>query len=200
MKCMAKNPANRYQSAAELSEDLDRVRKGQDVEATPLLAVGAAGAATQVIARQPTQVMPPPEPEDSSRKVWLGVLIALLIFAILAGGGYLLAKSLNTSDAPTTGLMLGVKGTPFATAKALLEGLGLNLNIVRDPKESDQTPDIVLAQDPDEGVTLNQGDTVTLDRRGPAEGRGGPRPHLQDAGRGHRAARAPTSSSARRPR
>jgi serine/threonine-protein kinase len=162
MKCMAKNPANRYQSAAELSEDLDRIRKGQEVEATPLLAVGAAGAATQVIARQPTQVMPPPEPEDSSRKVWLGVLIALLIFAILAGGGYLLAKSLNTSDTPTTGLMLPLKGLPFANAKAQLEGLDLNLNIVRDPKESDQTPDIVLAQEPDEGVTLNQGDTVTL--------------------------------------
>ena len=162
MKCMAKNPANRYQSAAELSEDLDRIRKGQEVEATPLLAVGAAGAATQVIARQPTQVMPPPEPEDSSRKVWLGVLIALLIFAILAGGGYLLAKSLNTSDTPTTGLMLGVKGSTFATAKSLLEGLGLNLNIVRVPKESNLTPDLVLAQNPDEGVTLNQGDTVTL--------------------------------------
>jgi serine/threonine-protein kinase len=162
MKCMAKNPANRYQSAAELSEDLDRVRKGQEVEATPLLAVGAAGAATQVIARQPTQVMPPPEPEDSSRKVWLGVLIALLVFAILAGGGYLLAKVLNASDTPTTGLMLPLKGVPFANAKAQLEGLDLNLNIVRAPKESDQTPDIVLAQDPDEGVTLNQGDTVTL--------------------------------------
>jgi serine/threonine-protein kinase len=161
MKCMAKNPANRYQSAAELSADLDRVRKGQEVEATPLLAVGAAGAATQVIARQPTQVMPPPEPEDSSRKVWLGVLIALLIFAILAGGGYLLARSLNP-DTPTTALMLPLKGVPFANAKAQLEGLDLNLNIVRAPKESDQTPDIVLAQDPDEGVTLNQGDTVTL--------------------------------------
>jgi len=162
MKCMAKNPANRYQSAAELSADLDRVRTGQEVEATPLLAVGAAGAATQVIARQPTQVMPPPEPEDSSRKVWLGVLIGILVIAILAGGGYLLAKALNTPDAPATGTMPALKGVPFANAKTQLEALGLNLNIVRDPKESDQTPDVVLAQDPLEGVALNQGDTVTL--------------------------------------
>jgi serine/threonine protein kinase len=162
MKCMAKNPANRYQSAAELSEDLDRVRKGQDVEATPLLPIGAEVAATQVIARQPTQVMPPPEPESSSRKVWLGVLIGILVVAILGGGGYLLAKSLNGNDTPTTGTMLPLKGVPFANAKAQLEGLNLNLTIVRIPKESDQTPDTVLAQDPTEGATLNQGDTVTL--------------------------------------
>jgi len=162
MKCMAKNPANRYQSAAELSEDLDRVRKGQEVEATPLLPVGVEGAATQVIARQPTQVLPPPEPEASSKKVWLGVLIGILVFAILGGGGYLLAKSLNTPDTPTTGTMLPLKGLPFATAKAQLEALNLNLNIVRIPKESDQSPDTVLAQDPTEGATLNAGDTVTL--------------------------------------
>ena len=162
MKCMAKNPANRYQSAAELSEDLDRVRKGQEVEATPLLPVGAAAAATQVIARQPTQVMPPPEPETSSRKVWLGVLIGILIVAILAGGGYLLAQSLKGDDAPTTGTMLPLKGLPFANAKAQLEAMNLNLTIVRVPKESDQAPDTVLAQDPTEGTTLNRDETVTL--------------------------------------
>ena len=162
MKCMAKNPANRYQSAAELSEDLDRVRKGQDVEATPLLAVGAAGAATQVIARQPTQVMPPPEPEDSSRKVWLGVLIALLIFAILAGGGYLLAKSTQHARRPDHRLDVGGKGHAVRDREGKARGPRPRPQHRPRPKESDQTPDIVLAQDPDEGVTLNQGDTVTL--------------------------------------
>ena len=78
-----------------------------------------------MIARQPTQVMPPPEPEASSRKVWLGVLIGILVVAILAGGGYLLAQSLKGDDAPTTGTMLPLKGLPFANAKAQLEATNL---------------------------------------------------------------------------
>ncbi len=200
MKCMAKNPANRYQSAAELSEDLDRVRKGQEVEATPLLAVGAAGAATQVIARQPTQVMPPPEPEDSSRKVWLGVLIALLIFAILAGGGYLLAKSLNTSDTPTTGLMLARQGRRLRDRQVAARG----------PRPQPQhraraqgiEPDARHRPRPESGRRRHAqpGRHGDADRRRPAEGRGGPRPHLQDAVRGDRPARHRLRGSGRRRR
>ena len=97
MKALSKNPANRYQSAAEFTADLERVKKGQEVEATPLL---PASEATQVIARpQATQVMPPQaEPEGSSRKVWLGVLIGVLIVAVLGGGGYLLASSLQNKN------------------------------------------------------------------------------------------------------
>ncbi len=94
MKSLAKNPANRYQTAEEFTADLDRVTAGKDVEATPLLAGGGA-AATQVIARpQATQVMPPTEePTGSTRKVWLGILIGDLVVAVLAGGGYLLAQT-----------------------------------------------------------------------------------------------------------
>ena len=135
MKCMAKNPANRYQSAAELSEPTSTAcSKGQEVEATPLLPVGAEGAATQVIARQATQVMPPPEPEGSSRKVWLGVLIGILVVAILGGGGYLLAKSLNTNDTPTTGTMPSVKGLPLRRGEGRARRPQLGL-VVRDPDE-----------------------------------------------------------------
>jgi eukaryotic-like serine/threonine-protein kinase len=160
MKCMAKNPANRYQSAAELIADLERVRNGLDVEATPLMPIAAGAAATQVIARQPTQVMPPPEPEGSSRKIWLGALIALLVVAILAGGGYLLAQALKP-DAPTKVTMPFVKNLSFADAETQLNGLGLKVKRKDDPTV-DFAPETVTNQDPQAGTLIDSGSEVTL--------------------------------------
>ncbi len=161
MKCLAKNPANRYQTAEELAADLERVQQGQDVEATPLLA--GAGDATQVIARPaPTQLMQPPEPEGSSRKVWLGVLIGLLIFALLAAGGYLLAQVLNNKDAAQAFQLPDVTGKTFEAAKSQLEGLGL---LVTDPpptKQSSKPAGTVLSQSPDPRTQVAAGDPVTL--------------------------------------
>ncbi len=60
LRALAKNPANRYQSAPEFRADLERIRRGLPVEATPLLP--AAAAATQAIPREAagaTAVLPP---------------------------------------------------------------------------------------------------------------------------------------------
>jgi beta-lactam-binding protein with PASTA domain/predicted Ser/Thr protein kinase len=163
MKCLAKNPANRYQSAEELSADLERVKQGQDVEATPLMAAGIGGDATQVIARpQPTQVMQPPEEEGSSRKVWLGVLIGLLIFALLAAGGYLIGQALSNKDQPTVVALPDVTGQQYDAAKSKLEADPYLLVVQRTDKQSSKPEGTVLSQDPVAQSQVQTGSTVTL--------------------------------------
>jgi beta-lactam-binding protein with PASTA domain/predicted Ser/Thr protein kinase len=161
MKCIAKNPANRYQDAGELIADLERARQGLDVEATPLMPMAAGGAATQVIARQPTQVLPPPEEDGSSRKIWLGVLIGLLVIALLAGGGYLLAKTFGNNQVATKA-MPSVKGDQYEDAKTNLEQ---NYGLVVKRKES-VSPTIpreqVIAQSVAPGEAVAPGTVVTL--------------------------------------
>jgi eukaryotic-like serine/threonine-protein kinase len=162
MRALSKNPANRYQSAQEFSEDLGNVIQGQEVKATPLLPGG--GDATQVIARPPaTGILPPQEePQGSGRKVWLGILIGVLIVAILGGGAYVLVNSLTKHDATVTVVVPEVTGMKFDDAKTKLESFGLK---VQDPPAfqlSDKPPGTVLSQAPPKGTTVDNGSTVVL--------------------------------------
>ena len=174
MKNLAKNPANRYQDADALADDLERVKRGQEVEATPLLVAASAAAGTQVIARpQATQVMPPAEPDGGS-PVWLRVLLGTLLVAILAGGGFLVAQTLTRDDALGPVSVNDVRGLSFAEAKAQLEAQGLTVvcppltaevedggTVFEDCKRRDLNPCEVVAQDirdeeaaPEASITL----------------------------------------------
>ncbi len=160
MRALSKNPANRYQTADDFAEDLDRVIKGQEVEATPLLPPG--GDATQVISRpNPTAVLPPSvEPKGSGRKVWLGILIGVLIVAVLGGGGFLLVNAL-TKDSPgaTSVVMPKVTGMSYSAAKSLLEQKGLTVNPPIYRETDAAKPGTVLKQTPAEGDTVTPSDT-----------------------------------------
>jgi beta-lactam-binding protein with PASTA domain/predicted Ser/Thr protein kinase len=163
MKCLAKNPANRYQTAEELSADLERVKQGQDVEATPLMAAGVGGDATQVIARPaPTQVMAPPEEEGSSRKVWLGVLIGLLIFGLLAAGGYLIGQAISNKDAPTVVTMPQLIGKTLDEATQTLSDNGLKLGNVTKKETDAQPKNTVIDQSSPKGTQVPPGSTIDL--------------------------------------
>jgi len=167
MKALSKNPSNRYQTADEFSSDLARVIAGQEVEATPLMPAGG-GDATQVISRPSSQtaVLPPPEePKGSGRKVWLGILIGLLLFALLAGGGYLLVDSLTGDDSggTVTVIVPNVVGETQAAAQAELEELGLEVDVRRRQVDPDETePGTVVAQDPKRDEEVARGSTVTI--------------------------------------
>jgi beta-lactam-binding protein with PASTA domain/predicted Ser/Thr protein kinase len=163
MRALAKNPANRYQSAREFADDLERVRDGRNVMATPLL---PSGEATQVISRpQHTQILPPQaEPPGSGRKVWLGVLIGFLIVAVLAGSGYLIFLALSGNGTPvqTTVSVGDVFGKTFDEAKKELEAQGLK---VADPVlqvDENAVPGTVIAQSPAASTPVAQGTTVRL--------------------------------------
>ena len=163
MRALAKNPANRYQTADEFRADLERARLGQDVLATPLMPAG--GDATQVISRpQATAILPPQEsPPGSGRKVWLGVLIGIIAVAVLAGAGYLLAQGLlgNKDDTTTPVPVPTVIG--FTQDRAIQELESVNLKAaVKSRVSATVKPGRVVDQDPVAGTTLAPGSTVTI--------------------------------------
>ena len=166
MRALAKNPANRYATAAEFRDDLERVRRGDQVQATPLLPTG--GEATQVISRQPTSVMAPmPEEPKRGRSVAVGILIGVLIVAVLGGGLYLLASSLLKTDAsPSLSVspfpLISVIGEKYEDAKAKLEADPYNLKVERRDQPSVETPGTVINQKPPADALVKPSDTITL--------------------------------------
>jgi serine/threonine-protein kinase len=163
MRALAKNPANRYQTAAEFRDDLERLRNGQDVLATPLL---PHEDATQVISRHSTTQVMAPIDDGGDRNPWLVVLIVALILAVIGGLGYLLAQSLiggGSSPSPTPKVVSvpKVTGLTQAEATAALTQVKLVPKVV--PKvDANATPGTVILQDPASGVSAHEGDTVTI--------------------------------------
>jgi serine/threonine-protein kinase len=169
LRAMAKNPANRYQSAEELRADLDRVRRGHPVEATPILPVPASSS-TQVIQREParTAVLPQPEPERS--RWWIPVLVTLLILGVLAAVLFVLAQNLLGEDGeqqPTLVSVPNVVGFSLSDARQEIENANLVVAtpIERVPAPADQPelePGTVLQQVPAADEQAEEGTEVTL--------------------------------------
>src|SRR3954454_12912311 len=100
LKAMAKNPANRYQTAADMRADIERALAGRPVEATPVLAqdnpVLAPSPATTVLLRQQ-------QPRAGRAAAYIGLaaatiavfLIALVVARNLLSGG---SSEVNTPN------------------------------------------------------------------------------------------------------
>jgi serine/threonine-protein kinase len=112
LKAMAKLPDNRYQTAIEMHDDLERFRNGQPVQAIPLL---ASAATTQAIPRgdgdqtammsgvpadRATRYAEPYEEEERRTSVgWIVVsLLALLVVGLAA---FFITQALTRNDNPT---------------------------------------------------------------------------------------------------
>jgi eukaryotic-like serine/threonine-protein kinase len=157
LKALAKNPDNRFSSAAEMREDLGRFLAGGRVHATPVLAdetmVAAPATGTQVL--QETRPERYEEPPD--RQGWKYALIALLILGIVGLLVWLLAGNLFGGaevEVPD------VVGLTESEARDELEAVELDAET--DTQPSRRPVGQVIAQDPEAGETAREGDTVTI--------------------------------------
>ncbi len=163
MKALAKNPANRYQTAREMQEDLQRFVAGQQVHATPLLAGATAVAppvatGTQVLRR--TEEEWDPEPEPDKRKAGIYVAAALLILGVFALLAYLVANNLlGGSDAQEIRVP-NVVGMDQDEARETLEERGFAVAVER--RNSGKPRGEVVSQEPEGGERLEEGETVTI--------------------------------------
>jgi serine/threonine-protein kinase len=146
---MAKNPANRYQSADEMREDLLRCAAGQPVLATPFLPEAETVVPAVETLRQP----------DERRRGPLLAIFLVVLLAIVIGVA-LLVKNLLGDDSgliPAPALV----GKSQQEATVLLANAGLqvgNVTLKYDPKPAG----IVIGQSPDSGFLIGTGDRVDL--------------------------------------
>jgi beta-lactam-binding protein with PASTA domain/tRNA A-37 threonylcarbamoyl transferase component Bud32 len=148
LKAMAKNPANRYQSADEMREDLLRAAAGEGVLATPFL----PEVETTVV---PAGLRQPPERRRGPLlALFAGVLVAVAIVVAL------IVRSLlgNDSGLISTPAVVGASQQD-ATLQLAAEGLAVgDVTQKFDPKPAGT----VLAQSPEAGFLIGKGGEVSL--------------------------------------
>jgi eukaryotic-like serine/threonine-protein kinase len=160
MKALAKNPDNRFSSASEMDDDLQRFLAGQKVHATPLLGTTQAmtraqGRAGETAVFEEADYDPGPEPR--SRAGWY-VLAALGILALFAVLAYLFADSFFGGGKTVT--VPNLVGRDVEEARTILDRRGLEADVERAPSKKPEGE--VLEQDPAAGEDAEEGDTVKL--------------------------------------
>jgi len=151
-KALAKDPADRYQSAAALRADLQRFAAGPaaaPVDATTAMATTTAMAGTEVVAAAP------PKRRGAERWLLIGVLllvIAAVIIALLANN-----KSSGGGDVTVPNLV----NVPQAQAETQLHDKGLKTIVTPQPDPGIKTGNVVKT-DPGADAKVNKGTTVNL--------------------------------------
>ena len=160
LKALAKNRANRYQSAAEMRADVLRAAAGRPVLATPVLrdveAPPLPPPPPRVIGNRPTGTMArvgTPSRRRTSTWVLVGLSILGILAVIALGAGLYLAGRPQMSPVPD------LIGATRDQANSKLAAVRLNGNGTVVANGS-CTKDKVFDQDPKAGAQLEQGKTV----------------------------------------
>jgi serine/threonine-protein kinase len=159
LKAMAKDPADRYQSAAEFARDLRAAREGGPVQAAAFDAGGertrVMGAA-DVTAAEATSVLDQPLPPRRKKSKWPLVLV-LLLLAIIAAVAVALWWTMSGDKVEVP----QVVGLSRAAAVRALEQEGFKVAVQEE--FSDRVAEgFVSRQAPTSGTKLREGATVDV--------------------------------------
>jgi eukaryotic-like serine/threonine-protein kinase len=172
MAALAKDPAQRWQSAEDLAAGLEAARSqieagpngGQDTAAFAAIPmpVDDATAATQVAGAPPPPMSAPvTEPRPDRKRRWPWFAIGLLTLALL---GFLLYLVLSGELTTQQREVPRVVGQQLVQARAVMERAGFEVQTER--VQSSQPFDQVVDQDPNPGEEADEGATVTLEVSG----------------------------------
>jgi eukaryotic-like serine/threonine-protein kinase len=167
LKAMAKDPGDRYQSAGEMRNDIQRALQGMPVAAPTRLdayhGTRRMGQSTQMAGR--TSAIPPydygPEdepPDRGGRKKWPWIVAAVVAVALIAGliwGFNYIAGSGGNYAVPD------VVGLPLVTAEKEIVNQHLVAQAVPEASSSVTKGDVIRTSPPN-GTTVAKGSTVRL--------------------------------------
>ncbi len=172
LRAMAKDPAQRYQSAADMRTDIQRALSGVPVAAAPGYASTQRMAGGATMTAGPTRAIPGyqygPEEEDGyggtgsrRRRTWLLWAIgAILVLAVLGGVAYAFFGGGGSGTAVPQ-----VDGLPVAKAESQLTKAGLKFT-VHTKNSSTVGKGIVISTNPPNGNKVAAGTVVALDVSG----------------------------------
>jgi eukaryotic-like serine/threonine-protein kinase len=166
MAALAKDPAQRWQSAEEFAQGLEAART--QIEAGVDGALDLAAVTPVPLPAPPPEAVPvadgdgvpPPavEPARRRRRRWPWFTIGLLTLAL---AGFLLYLGLSGALGPDRVEVPRVTGQQLVQARAVLERAGFE--VVETRVRSRQPLDQVIDQDPNAGEEADDGSTVTLE-------------------------------------
>jgi beta-lactam-binding protein with PASTA domain len=170
LRALAKDPADRYQSADEMDADLERAAKGLPV------APATEEAATMVLSAVDTGTMAalgtdrsqPPrapiyydEPPRRRRSLWPWLVALLLVGAAVVAGWYVYMQLQSQLKSNQPIAVENYVGLHESDAVFKIHQRGLTPNVVRRPNDV-QPETIVYQQDPAPGNRIDKGNTVTI--------------------------------------
>jgi serine/threonine-protein kinase len=167
LKALAKNPENRYQTAAEMRADLVRVHNGEtpeapkvftDAERTSLMAATGPGHGSLRSDPLPRQRLSDTDPDRMGGPVgrWVVAVVALAVLTIVV------VIAFNTFGGSTRDVQVpDMRGQVSADAVAALQNRGFKTRTLQKP-DSAIPPDHVISTDPGANASVAAGDEIAI--------------------------------------